>query len=250
MFLANHIQIEPVAADKIRIARGLPPESGRSSRKYFINNHRVCQSMFEKCLGISSSVYNWMIQHKMNRDGHVVPYDNRGHNTDLKLNRAHVEFIQELADKFPRYKSHFTTKTTEYWHPLLTYAKMYSIYKQECINHHPDWQSVGKTTYKHYLLDKFSHVKVYLPRKDRCKKCTQYGDRMKTRMADNERTAMINDHDEHLRRDRQVRAKINAAAEEAHNKPGEVVCMCFDMMHCIPVPLTQVSSSFYLRQPW
>jgi len=47
-----------------------------------------------------------------------------------------------------------------------------------------------------------------------------------------------------------VRAKINKAAHEAFLKPEEVGCMCFDMMHCIPVPLTQISSSFYKRQPW
>ena len=204
MFLASHIETELTAGDKLLVSKGLPPISNRHSKKYFINEKRVCQTFFEKCLGISSGVYDWMFKHKMSATGEVIPYDNRGNNTDLKLAKEHVTFIQEMANKLPRYKSHFTTKDTEYWHPLLTYMRMYKMYKDEKNLKHPDWRTVSNVTYKHYLNQKFGHVKVYLPRKDRCKQCTTYTDKIKIRMTAAAREKLEQEHQEHLQRNNEV----------------------------------------------
>jgi len=209
-------------------------------RSYHLNGVQVCKEVFLHTFGISNSVPNWILKKKLSLCGRPIAFDNRGFKTDLKLGNEHIGFIHQLGQLLPQYRSHFTTKQKTYWNSLLNWERIHKIYVDKLKDEKPAWKPVTKATFRHYFKQKYPNVSCYVPRKDRCSFCTSYGDRKQLPLSANERAILEAEHSVHLQRNEKFRLKIKQWAHEAQRDPEGTTCFCWDMMHCIPIPLTQV----------
>jgi len=158
VFLHNCIEVVETKANLDRIAKGQEPKD-RSSRIYYLDGRHVCQQLFIKTFNISLSKINYLLTNKQTADGRPIAIDYRGLNTNLKLDREHVNFIEQIGMGLPQYKSHFTSKSVKYWHSMLTWTIVFQLYLEKVSSDHPDWMPVSSKTVQHYIKLRFPKVK-------------------------------------------------------------------------------------------
>ena len=104
------------------------------SLQYYLCVKRVCKNVFIKTLGISSSRLSYLIEKKSNSS--VVSPDKRGRSAPgNKISDATLSTIKYFLNAIPKYISHYSISIRMYFHPTLTWKKMYEEYSLTNPNH-------------------------------------------------------------------------------------------------------------------
>lgn len=230
------------------------PSRRQFSLMYYLHNGgqkiQVCLKMFLNTLDIRQGKIKILSRKKReSTSGSICPNDERGkHGNHHKVNVDDVALVEDHIKRFPSYISHYSRSHTEkkYLSQDLNIAKMYRLYKDECIlnNIQPQLESF----YRKIFVEKFN-LSFHRPSNDTCGKCDKYKMKINNTSDPEEKTLTQERYNDHLTMAEQAyEEKRKDKTESLQNETTAFIS--FDLEKCLPTPLLQNNVSFYKRSLW
>lgn len=217
------------------------PKKVRSyTYQYFVKkidtDIRVCKTAFCEIFQIGRKKVE-LLQKQIKIE--VFPQaDKRGKHLSRphKMSDEVMQYIVSHIESFPSESSHYSRNNNpnrKYLSPLLNISKMFSLYKQKCVDDNkPECYSIKDTTYRKIFCQSFN-LNFGNPRSDTCSRCD----------------AGESNNTEHV--------SFYKAAYETQRKDRELAInnhkICYitmDLQQTMPLPKLSTSKAFYLRQLW
>ena len=133
---------------------------------YYLDGRRVCKAVFHATLGIGAGRVRYILE-KKSRSGVCSP-DRRGKSEPA--NKTSFEAINEIFEfiqKIPIFKSHYSNSNNVYFHPDLSYPKLYDLYMKENPSH-----KVSFIIFKRELRK--LNISFYVPKKHFYSRCYEF----------------------------------------------------------------------------
>lgn len=222
-----------------------PKRVRTSERAYFLGGRRVCRNVFLATLGEKKGRVTRVLE--KSSEGVVSP-DRRGkHKPSNAFDEATHARVGELIDRFPRYKSHYSSSGKRYLHPDTKVSEVYRVYKEE-------EEGKGNRVMSEKLFSKRfkeelekRNLSIYKPKVDTCQTC----DRIKavlTASQGAERTRQAEkERDEHQSRAEAAQQLLRSSASSLDDS---TLLFTFDLQKTQPLPHLSTSVAFYKRQLW
>lgn len=210
-----------------------------NSRVFTLNNKRVCQYVFTKTLGVTSSRVNYCLN--MKSYNKMCSPDKRGKKPSSKTDPVVISGVRDFLSKIPKYESHYSLSERVYFSPDLNKQKLYNMYCKSVTC--PCSKSIFDRCFKEY------NVGFYIPRSDTCKTCDTLKVKKLSATAPDDIQAIEETKKAHLGRAQSARLRMKEAGEESKANP-KVLSISFDMQQTSPLPKIETSVVFYKRQLW
>ncbi|CAG9829796.1 unnamed protein product [Diabrotica balteata] len=204
----------------------------------------LCQSAFLAVHGIKRSKLRRKIQ-KNNAD----PKDSRGiHHT--RPNRTKIDTlaaVRKFIEELPARESHYSrsdNKLRKYLDSHLSVAKLHRNFLEKSQNEKVSYEMFRKIFTEEY------NISFGFPRKDICKECTLFLARLQQAEVAHDKTSTQTlkvARELHIRKAEVFQKKIS---EEAKANDPYVLSICLDYQKNLPVPVTNITDEYYLRQLW
>lgn len=218
------------------------------STKIMLLNKRVCKEFFLRTFDISNRRFT-MVYKKTNDLG-MCEVDQRGKQPSVnKIDQDSRNFIIQHIKQFPRYRSHYSQKDnsdTRYLSPELNISKMYSLYKEKCVESN---KVPTKLSYYWRIFNKEFNLRFHRPHTDTCSRCDSLQNIIKH--STNEvhvKSAKVSL--EIHQREAEKACKAKDLDVITHKNRTDTAVVCFDLQQTLPTPLLATSRVFYLRQLW
>ena len=211
------------------------------SREYSVNGVVVCKAFFLQTFRVSSGKVDLALKGKKRPEGIK---DLRGINGGKnKVSEEQFKQVKNHIDKFPKYKSHYSSAKTEckYLRSDTTLPVMYNLYKQE--SKFP----VSFSKYKDIFLTCFNLKRKPL-KKDTCNRCDKL-EVLKTTGNNEEQNKYKLEKERHLSEADEARNLLNTNRKQAV-EDVDLEVLCFDMEKTLPLPRIPTNVVFYKRQLW
>ena len=134
---------------------------------------RVCKSFYLTTLAVSQKAVYTAHQKKDPVSGTLTP-DCRGkHNNMKKIGEEQRKKVIDRINSFQLVDSHYCTAKTnkKYIEATLNLAKMYDLYKAQCLRH--DEEPVKQSFYR-YIFTTCFNIGFHKPKTDRCNYCEEH----------------------------------------------------------------------------
>ena len=209
---------------------------------YFLNGKQVCKNVFMKTLSITRSRIAYLFNTK-NKHSIVSP-DKRGKSIPVnKTNEETISRITKFLNDIPKFTSHYSSSERLYFHPTLTWKKIFEQYCLENPNHCVSFYIFKREIEKY-------NVKIYLPKKDTCSQCDQNNAKLKGELSEEERRNVIASSEMHKKRAEYARKILKEKELESRSPNSKLLCLTFDLEKTQPIPYLNTSVVFYKRQMW
>lgn len=241
LFIAATVKEVPVKRKRSNVAS---KKQKQFSREYYLNKILVCRNMFIKTLGISTKRINTSLV-KMRTEDSIT--DKRGTQGGWnKLSEDLKTQVIEHIQKFPKYISHYSRAETnsQFLPPEMTLKKMFELYLDGKERHNTvSFSSYKKIFYRNFNL-KFKTLK-----KDTCNKCDTLNIQKKNSTNDEEKEAIVQEHNLHISIWQEAKMKMKQDMKfAADNRYFE--CLTYDLEKTLPLPRIPTNIVFYKRQLW
>ena len=214
----------------------------QNSRKFILNNKRVCKAVFLHTLGISNGRMSYCITKKA--PNNICSPDKRGTVTPNKTSGLKIKEIYDFLNSIPKYTSHYSNNDKLYFSENLTRTKLFEEYKKK--QSEKSKEAVSKPVF--YRVFKQYNIGIYVPKTDTCQLCDSGAIKMKF-SAEEEKDKIKKDLEIHLGLAEKAREHLKQATAESKVSPS-LLTFTFDMQKNQPLPRLQTSVVFYKRQLW
>lgn len=246
--------LEEVNKKTERLRQNERPSKRKFTLFYFLYNEgckvQVCRTMFLNTLDIKPGKTKILAAKKReSASGGICSNDNRGrHGHQIRVSINAIAIIEQHIRSFPSYISHYSRLHTDkkYLSQDLNIAKMYKLYKEDCIS--KNIQPQLESFYRKVFVENFN-LSFHRPSNDTCAKCDKYKLQINNTSDFRERTVCEDNYNQHL-----------TTAEEAYKEKKKdktsscnnetIAFLSFDLQKCLPTPLLQNNISFYKRSLW
>jgi len=230
-FLKNNMKILPTARK-----RGLCSTKRNSSVQYYLNNIRVCKTMFLNTLDIGENMIKKIINESHTEteiSGEDNTEDNNLESTPTSTIHQSISdrklLLNTFFDLLPKLESHYCRASTSklYLEPVwLTKTSLYNFYCNDfCVSHN----TTPMSNAMFYITLDEKNISLFKPKKDACDLCTAYA------------TGNLSIDQKQLH----DQMKFEARQEKETDKESENEVFTMDLQSVLLCPKSNVSSQYY-----
>ena len=241
----NFISHTCVKVDKKRAQVKNNSNIRKFTYNYFLRGIRVCMAVYAGTLGITRSRIGYCINKKVQNSSKVIFSDKRGSkkiSSNSKYDQA-VASIKDFLDKFPKYRSHYSSSENIYFHPSLTHKKIYELYEND--ESIPKKSKVKKTFF--YKVFKIYNIAIYINRNDKCLQCDNFNIEFKNTLEESAREKIKDAQLQHQKEAEQARASLKILIKTPP-KDEFLLAITFDMQKVMSLPHLNSSIVYFKRQ--
>lgn len=200
-------------------------------------NVRVCKFFFMATLDINNRVIRTVVT-KLNEG--FLQEDLRGkHGHHFKVDSAIKDGVVAHINTIPRIDSHYlrAQTTREFIEGGKSLADLHRDYKNECIEKNLPFANL--TMYSRIFNTNFN-ISFFTPKKDQCDLCSSYNN---ARVE--EREAIQEKYDKHLKEKVLSRAEKEEDKKKAKESEGKIIVATYDLQAVLPAPRGDTSTFYY-----
>lgn len=207
--------------------------------------HPICQKFFLQCLKISKTSLYRALRSNVSNENAV---DARGNFPNRKTDTTDLGFLCNLIQRFPRYKSHYTSSKShvEYLNPSLNIIRMYREYHLVCEFHKR--RTLSEWVFRNTFNTKFN-LRFQRPKVDTCKRCDKLDVSIKSATGDDQ-INFINNKKAHLAVVERYKAISSETLAYAKDPNNHIEIRTFDLQRALEMPYISTSVAYYKRQLW
>lgn len=231
-FLLNHIRTVEKGTSK---TPSVPSKEKNKSRKYVINDLRVCKGLFKNVYCVSNGRLGRL---NKQRDAHPdSPIKDKRGGKEKEVNPVIMKALSDTLIALPKYISHYNRQKDRddniiYLEPDMTWTKVYSLVEEEVKNLDQTLQLPKMSWFMSKVNTLFPHVKCHTPGTDKCNTCSVLTLQEK-----------LTERDAHQKVADAARKQLDEDMKEQH-------FFCFDLQQVQPLPFLKENKSFYNRKMW
>ncbi len=172
-------------------------------------------------------------------------HENRWNQLPQEIADDVTDFIKDL----PARESHYSPKTQgnrKYLSSDLNISKLHRNF----ISLYIEYENIVSYDFFHHYFKKFN-IGFGFPRSDICTECELFNVKIKTHSLENNSEILSIKQDQqkhHLEADQFY--QIKKQVKELTKNDNKTFAICFDYEKNLPLPVTKVSSEYYMRQLW
>lgn len=219
-------------------------------RNYSIGGIEVCRDMFVNNFQISPKKIDICL--RKNRDGKSMK-DQRGYarGGQNKTPEEDVEFIKNMINSLPKYKSHYRREqnsSCQYLKLGMTIQKIYELYLEKFNEVYGTTKYPVSLSKLKSIFYRYFNLRCKGLKKDTCSRCDAFNIKIKASTGE-EQVKLIEEKMKHLKRADDLRNNMNKDLMQAKTDEN-FECLTFDLEKTLPLPRIPTSIIFYKRQLW
>lgn len=240
---ANKSQVLDEILDQSDITEGATNSKRKYTLSYYLfdkdqdcSNISVCKKFFLDTLGISEQTVKTAFSKYQTG---CVEKDLRGSKTTSRLRNITIQSVVDHINKFDRVESHYCRKESEreYLSPNLNLVKMYSLYKEYCVQN--NITQIAKESMYRYIFNTKFNLHFFKPKKDLCGLCEKY------KNASGEQKATMVSEMENHKRNKELSRNTKEICKKKTREEENFCAAVFDLEQVLQTPKCEVSEQYY-----
>jgi len=210
-------------------------------RIYTLNGKRVCQKFYLRTLDINHMRVNYVLKKKA-KFGMSSP-DKRGGKPANKLDEEVYLQIETFLNKFPKYRSHYSSSQRFYFDSSLTVNKLHKIFCEQQKS-----KNLKIVSYSTFCREfKKYNIGIYIPKTDTCSRCDDTNMKLSTIQDPEERAEIEAAREAHHSRAELARETLRSTTA-ASKTDKSLLAFSYDLEQAQPIPYLSTNKAYYTRQ--